>query len=103
MYSMILDYFNTSGMVADFALMKPWSIVTGKNRKSELWLGLERVLKRKFDTPEEMQVAFQNHPDYEHYVNDKKKPESVLKDLEKIGPPGANCVDISQIVRSYFN
>ena len=28
MYSMILDYHNSSGKMADFAMMKPWSVVT---------------------------------------------------------------------------
>ena len=27
MYSMILDYYNTSGKVADFAIMKPWAMI----------------------------------------------------------------------------
>lgn len=29
MYSMILDYYNTSGKMADYAIMKPWSVVSG--------------------------------------------------------------------------
>ncbi len=29
MYSMILDYHKTSGKMADFAMMKPWSVVLG--------------------------------------------------------------------------
>ena len=29
MYSMILDYHRTSGKMADFAMMKPWSVVSG--------------------------------------------------------------------------
>ena len=31
MYSMIMDYYNTSGKKADFAAMKPWNIVTLPN------------------------------------------------------------------------
>ena len=30
MYSMILDYHNTSGKVADFAMMEPWSVIVSK-------------------------------------------------------------------------
>jgi hypothetical protein len=31
MYSMIIDYYNTSGKKADFAAMKPWAIITLPN------------------------------------------------------------------------
>jgi hypothetical protein len=30
MYSMIFDYYNTSGKVADWATMEPWSVITSK-------------------------------------------------------------------------
>jgi hypothetical protein len=30
MYSMILDYHKTSGKMADFAMMEPWSVITSK-------------------------------------------------------------------------
>ena len=30
MYSMILDYHNTSGKIADYAVMKPWSVIISK-------------------------------------------------------------------------
>ena len=30
MYSMILDYHKTSGKMADFAMMKPWSVIISK-------------------------------------------------------------------------
>ncbi len=31
MYSMILDYHNASGKMADFAMMKPWSVISNGN------------------------------------------------------------------------
>ena len=30
MYSMILDYYNTSGKIADWATMKPWTTITSQ-------------------------------------------------------------------------
>ena len=30
MYSMVLDYYNTSGKMADWATMKPWTTITGQ-------------------------------------------------------------------------
>ena len=30
MYSMILDYHNSSGKMADFAMMEPWRVITSK-------------------------------------------------------------------------
>ena len=30
MYTMILDYHKTSGKMADFAMMKPWSVIISK-------------------------------------------------------------------------
>jgi uncharacterized protein len=38
MYSMIMDYYNTSGKKADFAAMKPWGIVT-KSFKVDVVVG----------------------------------------------------------------
>ena len=30
MYTMILDYHHTSGKMADFAMMEPWSVIVSK-------------------------------------------------------------------------
>jgi hypothetical protein len=68
-------------------------------QKSNLWLRLEKALKQVFNNPEEMATAFQKHPDYELYYNDKKTRDETLTALAKIGKPGVNCVDISQVVR----
>jgi hypothetical protein len=78
---------------------KPNHVTINTIPKSNLWLRLEKALKQVFNNPEEMAKAFQKHPDYELYYNDKKTRDETLAALAKIGKPGVNCVDISQVVR----
>jgi hypothetical protein len=78
---------------------KPNHVTINTIQKSNLWLRLEKALKQEFNNPEEMATAFQKHPDYELYYNDKKTRDETLTALTKIGKPGVNCVDISQVVR----
>lgn len=66
--------------------------------KTGLWLALENALGKVFNTAEEMASAFKNYYDYEYYYNDKKKPAETIEALKHPGPPGVNCVDVSQIV-----
>lgn len=68
-------------------------------KKSNLWLNLEKALKCTFNSPLQLSNCLKKHPDYEYYYDDKKTQSQTLKALEKIGPPGVNCVDISQVIR----
>ncbi len=71
---------------------------TFKNRKGPTWLQLEQSLGKQFNNPTELSNILRNHPDYEYYYNDMKTPSQTLAALKVIGKPGANCVDISQVV-----
>lgn len=67
--------------------------------KTDLWLRLEKALGRTFINAEEMAEAFKAHPDYQYYYNDQKTAAETLEALARLGYPGVNCVDISQVVR----
>lgn len=71
---------------------------TFKQKKGETWLQLEQSLGKQFNTPEELANILRNHPDYEYYYNDMKTPSQTLAALKVVGKPGANCVDVSQVV-----
>jgi transglutaminase-like putative cysteine protease len=45
MYSMILDYHKTSGKMADYAIMKPWSVVSGTSSGSSVPAELLQYIK----------------------------------------------------------
>lgn len=60
---------------------------------------LRSALGSNFTNDKELAKAFQNHPDYEYYLNDKKDEDEELAALKVVGGAGVNCVDVSQVVR----
>ena len=97
MYSMILGYWFESGQIPSFASMTLFSRPNTRT-KTQRWKDLETALGRTFNNDKELAAAFQNHPDYQYYMNDKKTPTQTLAALKVVGGAGVNCVDVSQVV-----
>lgn len=91
----VLRFKNEVGRYPNYVKIKGDSLIN----KSQLWLNLEKALGKTFDNEYQLADVLRYHPDYELYFNDKKTQSQTLEALEKIGLPGANCVDLSQIIR----
>ncbi|NYB51830.1 MAG: hypothetical protein HVN35_04635 [Methanobacteriaceae archaeon] len=111
MYSMIMDYYNTSGKKADFAVMKPWVLIIYKSpagfeqytvattncqSNDPSIIALASSITAGASSPYEMALRIFNwvrdNINYEFYYNTQKGA------LGTLSTGGGNCVDTTHLL-----
>lgn len=104
MYSMILDYLFTSGNMANYAVMNPWSQITGQTEivKGKWWKAFEDEMKVSVTSILDVYNHLADYgAKYGFYYEDKNSNADVLEGLNPndtnftLDP---NCTDIAQLL-----